>query len=311
MRNDEVSTETERRASPAGPWDDSALAEREPFRDLIAAGELKAVGTRPSIGAYLRDIWRRRHFLVYDARSRVLTKNSKHRLGSLWLVGKPVLDAAFFFIIFGLILKIDRGIDNYPGFIIIGVLLFRFTANAMTQSASLMHANRAMIRAFSFPRASLVISLSLRELFSVVPLLAAVFVMLVIIPPHELPTLSWLLVLPLVPLQALLNLGVSFIVARIGVSLPDISFGFNFLTRMLMYGSGVIFPIERFIDHPGIYDVMTNNPLFILLNMYRTMLLDHSVPPLENWLTIAVWGVGLTVVGFLLFWKAEERYGRL
>ncbi|MCP3426196.1 ABC transporter permease [Rothia sp. AR01] len=305
-----MSTETERRGAPAGPWDDSALAEREPFRELIAEGELRAVGVRPSIGAYLRDIWARRHFLVYDARSRVLTKNSKHRLGSVWLVGKPVLDAAFFFVIFGLVLQIDRGIENYPGFIIIGVLLFRYTANSMTQSASLMHSNRAMIHAFSFPRASLVISLALRELFAVVPLLAAVFVMLMIIPPHEFPSLSWLMVLPLVPLQALMNLGVSFIVARIGVSLPDISFGFNFLSRVLMYGSGVIFPIERFISHPAIYEVMTNNPLFILLNMYRTMLLDHTVPPLGDWLTIAAWGAGLTVVGFLMFWKAEERYGR-
>jgi teichoic acid transport system permease protein len=311
VRNDEVSTETERRASPAGPWDDSALAEREPFRDLIAAGELKAVGTRPSLGAYIRDIWRRRHFLWFDARSRVLTKNSKHRLGTFWLVGKPILDAAFFYVIFGLVLQVDRGIDNYPGYVIVGVLMFRLTTGALGQSANLIHSNRSMIRAFSFPRASLAISMSLRELLTAGPIIVAVFVMLMIIPPHEFPSLSWLLVFPLILLQSLINLGVVFIVSRLAVSLPDISFGVGFFSRILMYGSGVIFPIERILaHHPAAYVVITNNPLFILLSMYRSLLLDHTVPSWDQWLTVALWGLGLTVVGFLFFWRSEERYGR-
>lgn len=306
-----MSTEAERRPKPAGPWDESSLVNREPFRGLISEGELKPVGVRPSIGAYLRDIWRRRHFLLFDARSRVLTKNSKHRLGAFWLVGKPTLDAAFFYILFGLVLQVDRGVDNYPGYVIVGVLMFRLTTGALGQSANLIHGSRSVIRAFSFPRASLAISRTLRELLTAGPIFAAMFVMLMIIPPHEFPTLSWLLVFPLVLLQSLMNLGIVFLIARLAVSLPDISFGVGFFSRALMYASGVIFPIERFVEHTTVYAIMTNNPLFILLTMYRSLLLDHTIPSWEQWLTVATWGVGLTVVGFLVFWKSEERYGRV
>ena len=310
-----MSTEPARDVEDEGPWDHRAIAAREPFRQLIRTEQLKPVGTRPPLGEYIAGIWKRRHFLWFDARSRVLTKNSRHRLGAFWLVGKPILDAAFYFIIFGLVLQVDRGLDNYPGFIIIGVLMFRLTTNALNQSAGLIHSSRSMIQAFSFPRASLVISLILRELISAIPILAAVVVMLVLVPPHELPSFTWLLVIPLVLMQSLLNLGAAFLIARAGASFPDVSFGIGFLSRVLMYASGVIFPIDRIIErlgaHPAVYAVITHNPLFVMLEMYRGILLDHNVPPADQWLTLLAWGVGLTVLGFLIFWRSEEKYGRL
>ncbi|MGK4066072.1 ABC transporter permease [Rothia sp. HC945] len=294
----------------SAPWNHPVPAEESPYKELIASGAVMRVGGRPSLARYVAQIWKRCDFLVYDARSRVRTRNSHTRLGSFWLVGKPVLDVAFYFLVFGLLLKANRGIDNYVAYVAVGVLMFRYSSVAMTQSVGLIRSSRSMIQAFNFPRASLVVSFALREALSAVPLLLSLIVMILAIPPHVAPSLVWLLALPLIVLQGFFNLGLSFVMARLGFSVPDISQGMTFLSRILMYGSGVIFPIERFINHPAVYDVMTNNPLFILLSMYRTILIDRSVPPPQNWLSLALWCLGLIVFGFVFFWRAEEKYGR-
>ena len=88
---------------------------------------LKPIGVRPSLGEYVYGLWERRHFIWMDARHRVATQNSRNRLGSLWLVLRPLFDALMYYIIFALVLKVDRGMENFPGFIIIGVLMFRST----------------------------------------------------------------------------------------------------------------------------------------------------------------------------------------
>ena len=72
-----------------------------------AAEGLTPVGVRPSLSEYIRQLWERRHFIWMDARHRVLSQNSRNRLGSAWLLLKPLMDAAFYFLIFGLVLNIS------------------------------------------------------------------------------------------------------------------------------------------------------------------------------------------------------------
>ncbi|WP_178945236.1 ABC transporter permease [Kocuria sp. TGY1127_2] len=294
----------------SAPWDHTPPAEESPYKELIASKKVTQVGRRPPLPRYVADIWQRRDFLLYDARARVRTQNSHHRLGSFWLIGKPILDVAFYFIVFGLLLKVDRGIDNYVAYVTVGVLMFRYSSVALTQSVGILRANRAMIHAFSFPRASLVLSFVLREALAAGPLVLAMVMMVLVVPPHVFPAWSWLLIFPLLAIQTLFNLGLAFIVSRLAFGVPDVSQAMSFLSRILMYGSGVIFPVERFISHPVVYDVMTSNPVFILLRMYRTILLDHSVPSGLDWLTVLLWGAGLTVFGLVFFWGSEEKYGR-
>ena len=99
---------------------------------------LAPIGVRPSLGNYLRSIWERRHFIWMDARHRVATSNSRNLLGRLWLVLRPMLEAAMYYVIFAEILDVTRGMENFPGFIIIGVLMFRSTMRELLLRAWLI-----------------------------------------------------------------------------------------------------------------------------------------------------------------------------
>lgn len=273
-------------------------------------GNLSPIGVRPRFGDYLRQLWERRHFIWYDSRQRAATQESRSLLGNAWLIFRPMLDAAFYWIIFGLLLSVDRGVENFPAYIVIGVLMFRSTASAITSGTGSMRAGRAMIRAFSFPRASIPISNVLQSALTAVITTAAMCLAITLIPPHALPQATWPLIIPIFLMHMMMNLGITFITARVGFHLPDVSNIMSVLSRILMYTSGVIFPIERFIDDPTLREIIMLNPLYRVIDMSRTVLIDGQVPGLDSWLILLAWIVVLVVGGFVFFWRGEEIYGR-
>ena len=277
-------------------------------RGLQAEG-LTPVGVRPDLGEYLAQLWQRRHFIWTDARHRVLTQNSRNHLGSVWLVLRPMLDAVLYFVVFGLILDMSRGVDNFAAYVVIGILMFRSTMRSISQGTSTLQSGRPMIRAFSFPRASLPLSAELRDMLQMQYTIGVVLVMIMLIPPHELPRVSWLLIIPIYALQFILNLGINLFVSRLGFLVPDVSQFMTVVGRFLMYGSGIIFPIERFLENPTVNAVVQANPIYQMIKMYRQVLMDGGMPPLESWLILSAWAFGFLLFGFLFFWRGEASYG--
>lgn len=268
------------------------------------------IGVRPPLAVYFRQLWSRRHFIWFDSRQRAANQNNRNVLGNLWLVLKPMIEAAFYYIIFAVLLGVDRGMENFPAFLVIGILMFRSTAGAISSGGTSMRAAKSMLRAFSFPRAAIPISDVLQSALTAVVTTAAMCVAIILVPPHALPQLTWFLIIPIFVLHMLVNLGVTFITARIGFHFPDLTNLMTVISRMLMYGSGVMFPIELFIDDPTIREVVMLNPLYRVIDMSRTVLIDGTVPDLKSWLILSAWAVVLVIGGFLFFWRGEESYGR-
>ena len=107
-----------------------------------------------------------------------------------------------------------------------------------------------------------------------------------------------------------MNLGFTMFFGWLGAVLPDLAQATSFISRFLMYASAVLFPIDRFIDQPVIMAIIEANPLYMILNLYREVLIDGIVPSLSTWLAVTAWAVGALLVGFALFWVDEERYSR-
>ena len=271
---------------------------------------LHRVGARPRFSAYLKRLWNYREFSFYDARSRVESGNRRDRLGSAWLLLNPVLNGLTYFLVFGLLLRTGHGIDNFVGYLIIGIFLFQFSSRSITNGARSIQQNRAVVQAFSFPRATLPIAINLRELLANLPVFAAMLVLVLLLPPAEPVTWLWLLLPPLVGLQMVFNLGVGLILARVISHVNDVVHLLSFSLRAWMYGSAVFYSFERFVDHPLLLQILQLNPLFIVLDIARDCLLYATAPAWQSWAALAAWSLGVLAAGLVFFWQAEETYGR-
>lgn len=291
--------------------DDGAMTLAPHMDSAQESPELRPVGGRPPLPRYLRELWRRRHFVYADSRARAFSGHRDMLLGNLWLVGVPALQGLVYFVIFGLILKTTRGIDNFSGFLIIGIFLFRFTTSCLNQGVSVMLNSRGLTSAFSFPRAAIPLSVVVRETLSMGPVLGTMVVLLLIVPPGTQVTMTWLLFPVVFGLQVIFNTGLVLYSARLGAAVPDLRHVISFLARFWFYASGVFFSIERFVTEGIWLAVLQGNPLYLVLDMSRDLLLYDTVPSAHSWVLLCLWAVCTPVLGFVYFWQGEENHGRL
>src|SRR5690348_8018578 len=99
------------------PEIDPATLADEPLADLAARYQLRPSAARPGVFAYARQLWERRHFILGFATARNVAMYTEARLGQLWQVLTPLLNAAVYYLIFGVILGTNRGVPNFLGFL--------------------------------------------------------------------------------------------------------------------------------------------------------------------------------------------------
>ncbi|MDX3855569.1 ABC transporter permease [Streptomyces sp. AK02-01A] len=282
---------------------------------LAAKYGLAVSGARPGLADYVRQLWGRRHFILAFSQAKLTAQYSQAKLGQLWQVATPLLNAFVYYLIFGLILGTKKGIPQevFVPFLVTGVFVFTFTQSSVMAGVRAISGNLGLVRALHFPRASLPVSFSLQQLqqllFSMIVLVA------VAVAFGSYPRLSWLLVVPALALQFLFNTGLALIMARLGSKTPDLAQLMPFVMRTWMYASGVMFSIPVMLkDKPSwIADVLQYNPAAIYMDLVRYALIDGygaSNLPAHVWFAALLWAVILGVAGFVYFWKAEERYGR-
>jgi teichoic acid transport system permease protein len=283
--------------------------------ELSAKYGLTVSGARPGLAEYVRQLWGRRHFILAFSQAKLTAQYSQAKLGQLWQVATPLLNAAVYFFIFGVILKASRGMprDVYIPFLVTGVFVFTFTQSSIMAGVRAISGNLGLVRALHFPRASLPISFALQQLQQL--LFSMVVLFIIVVGFGSYPGMSWLLILPVLVLQFLFNTGLALIVARMGAKTPDLAQLMPFILRTWMYASGVMFSISTMMEGRSevFIRILQVNPAAIYMDLMRFALIDgygsSNLPP-HVWAIAAFWAVVLFVGGFVYFWQAEERYGR-
>jgi len=278
---------------------------------LVTLGNLSRVGARPSLRQYLGLLWARRHFLWADARAKVTSGTRQSLLGNAWMVLNPLLNGLAYYLIFGLLMRNARGIENFIGYLLIGVFLFQFTTSSINGGARSVQSGKNLIRAFTFPRAALPISVVLRNVLNLGPTLVTLAALIYFVPPAEEYTWRIGLVAAALALQVLFTTGLSLLVARWAAALPDITNIIGMVMRIWLYGSAVFFSFDRLlVDNPDLKVWLEANPMFIVLDIVRDCVLYATTPDPMRWVWLGGWAVGTLVIGFVSFWQAEESYGR-
>ena len=325
------------------PGDEAPPEGSGSLAELAARYGLRPSSARPSLVSYLRLVWQRRHFIVAYATARSVSMYTEARLGQLWQVLTPLLNSAVYYLVFGILFQANRGISNYTAFLVTGVFIFGFTERSIVVGSTVMRANIALIRALHFPRASLPLAYVLVEFQQL--LLSLLVLFAIVLGTGEPLTWYWLLLAPVMVLQATFNMGAALIMARLGAGAQDVSQLIPFLTRIWRYFCGVMYSIASLPASLPLWakNVLQLNPaaVYISLTRYSIMATQRTnapgakpynaaacavfnakkIPALqaychptttinELWLAGLGWAVVTLAVGVVFFWQAETRYGR-
>jgi teichoic acid transport system permease protein len=317
----------------------------ESLAELAAEYELRPSSARPGVFAYAGQLWARRHFIVGFATARNVAMYTEARLGQLWQVLTPLLNAAVYYLIFGIILDTSRGVPNFLAFLITGIFVFNFTQRTFITNSRVITDSLPLIRALPFPRACLPIGYVIIELEQL--LMSMVVLAVIVLATGEPLTWYWLLAIPALLLQAVFNVGMGLFLARLGSGADDFSQLMPFIVRAWMYTSGVMYSISTISTlrhHPTISYILQINPAAVFIDLIRNAILatqrraapgskpynarlcdlyyhndklvynsaycHATVTTPQLWLWGAGWAVVALVIGFVFFWQAETRYGR-
>ncbi|MET1062084.1 MAG: ABC transporter permease [Aeromicrobium sp.] len=279
--------------------------------DAARAG-LMRVGQRPSLSAYVAEVWRRRIFVYSMARFKIESENQQNSLGMFWVILKPLLNALVYGAVFGLLIGPAGRPPHFVEFLIIGVFVFEFFAQSWTAGGKAITNNASLVQSLAFPRMVLPLAAVTQRFLQFLPTVAIMLIFLVVSgnPPNG----HWLLIIPLFFLFYLFNAGLALVTARLSVHWRDLNNFLPFLTRFVFYTTGIFFSVEkRFGDTPWVISISNWQPIHEFLSLARACLLEGPGYDVNEqfWWRATAWSIGLFSFGVWFFWRAEERYGRV
>ena len=278
-----AATESEEATKPAPDPAGAGIPAGEPLAAFAKRYNLEPAASRPPVLKYLRLLWQRRQFITGFATASNVAMYSEARLGQLWQVLTPLLNAAVYFFIFGVLLHVNRGVPGYVPFLVTGIFVFNFTQRSCITSSTVMRDNLPLIRALPFPRGCLPLGYVIIELQQLLLSFTVLFV--IILASGERPTWYWLLTPLVLVFQTLFNVGCSFILARWGSGFDDVSQLLPFIIRTWMYASGVIFSIstslalvpgQSLYNHKHLAYLLQINPAAVYITLIRNSLLTEQ-----------------------------------
>ncbi len=280
--------------------------------DTQTTDGLRSLSSTQSAGSYLRDMWARRDFALALPAESLRASHQDTLLGNVWHLLNPALSVMIYFIVFGGLLGVDRGIDNYMLWLSVGVFTYRLTSSSVQRGANAVTGNRGLMTSFRFPRAILPLAVVLTELTSFAFELSVLAGLAVV--TGEGVSRRWLALPLVVALHTCLNLGGAFIAARLADTFRDVTEVIPFAFQLGRFVSGVMFPLDRFLvgddgKHAWLHAVIVYNPLVRILELYRWVFMGGSLD-LGGLARTALICLLVLVFGFRFFRAAEHRYGR-
>jgi len=258
--------------------------------------------SRGLLSLKLGELWRHRELLYFLTWRDVKIRYKQAVLGVLWAFIQPFLTMVIFSIIFGGLAKIDSEGFPYPIFLYAGLLPWQFFAGAVNRSGQSIVGGANLITKVYFPRLIMPVASVGAALVDFGISFGILIGMMVYY--QMIPTLSMLMVPPLVLVTILSALGVGMLVSALNAAYRDFRHALPFLVQIWMYLTPVVYPVtlipERFRW------MILLNPMAGVVDAYRSAILGK---PFE-WGNLGI-SLGIATVMFfigLAYFRKAERY---
>jgi lipopolysaccharide transport system permease protein len=221
-------------------------------------------------------------------------------MGFGWAVFMPIVNTVVFSVVFTRVAHIDTGVP-YPLYAFVGLLTWNFLASSLRFASVSLTSNVALVTKVYFPREILPFSAIIVSLVDLA--VASVVVVALMVYYHVMPTWA-ILALPLVvAVQVVFTAAVGLLLAMGNLFYRDVKYLFEIVVTVWMFGTSVVYPIERVGGRLG--QVLALNPMTPIIEAYRDVLLRGRWPDPAAFGSAALLSVLLLGFGWVVFHRAE------
>jgi len=233
-------------------------------------------------------------------------------LGYTWSILKPLFLFAIMYVVFGVLIKLGS-VEHYPVYLLFGIILWTFFAEATNQGLQSIVGRGGLIRKVSFPKYIIVISTTISALVNLVINLGIVGIFMLIGGVQ----LHWsIMMLPLYLLELyILALGLAFFLSTLQVKYRDTSHIWEIIMQAAFYGTPIIYPLTTIMAKSVVAaKILMMNPVAQAIQDARYSLITHqtiTVTSLFNsaWYMLIPLAivVAVIIIGALYF-KKNSKY---
>ncbi len=261
-------------------------------------------------------------FLIFSKKNRILLgelvkTDFKLRyqgsvLGYLWAVIKPLLMFAILYIVFAKVLRFGDEIPHYPVYLLVGTVLWNFFTECTQQGIHSIEQRGDLIRKVSFPKYIVVVSATSTAVINVLINICVVFIFTLI--NGVTPSISWLMIIPLLIELYIFALGISLLLSSINVRYRDIGNIWDVLTQAMFYAVPIIYPLSMVTSTSLLAGkiIMLNPVAQIIQDVRENLITDVTITSWElagiGWGLISVGIVTVLFIISVLFFKKRSKY---
>ena len=273
--------------------------------------EINPHASHPTLpAALIRNLWRNRQLIVQMAKREVVGRYKGSLMGMAWSFFNPLLMLVIYTFVFSVVFKARWGIAaqeskiDFAIMLFIGMIIHGLFAECINRAPGLILSNVNYVKKVVFPLDILPwVAFGSALFHAAISLVVLIVTQLIFIGRIPLTALLFpVVMLPLV----FATIGFAWFLSSLGVFMRDIGQITGIITTVLLFISGVFFPISSLPEPYRIW--MSLNPLAVIIEEGRNVLVLGNLPDPVSWCIMMVVGLIIAWGGFAWFQKTRKGF---
>lgn len=241
-----------------------------------------------------------RRLSLYELKS----KNKNNYLGTAWEIISPSIQILIYWFVFGTIRErapVEVGGEEIPFFswLIAGFFLWIFFSQSTIQGSKSIYSRLKMLSKMNFPM-SIIPSYVIFSQFYIHLFMVTISIIILQFMGYYV-TIYYLQFIYFIVAAFCLIFSIALITSTLSTIIRDVHMFLSSTIRMLLYLSGVLWPITILADtpYPFMMDVMKLNPLYYLIEGYRAAFFGSEWYFVTHWeYTLYFWVIVIVLFLF-------------
>ena len=238
-------------------------------------------------------------------------KYKRSVLGVVWSLLYPILMMVVMAIVFSQMFKVRVQGQNYLVYLMTGIIMFSYFSEASNGAMTSVVENFALITKVYIPKYIFPLSkclfVGINFLLTLIPWFGIILLSYVGLGTYTCHLNIYYLLLPYIFLCFFFfTVGIGFLLSSVSVFLRDMFYIYGIILTIWNYVTPVFYSIQ--ILPEKLQRIFAINPMYQFLTATRTIVLNETAPTTGTLLIIAIWGIGVLLIGSLVFKKKQDQF---